>query len=171
MMLELSRVFGASRVFAAQRSKGRLDLARQFRPDARFIATEDEHLVDLVMAETGGEGVDCVVTTSGTVEAHEQAIQIVRHRGYVNLFGGLKNQPKLTIDSNIIHYRECFVMGSHGSLPRHHRIAVDMIARGDVRASAYLSKRFALDEIEAAFAYHKSRAGLKAVVEPNGNDG
>jgi L-iditol 2-dehydrogenase len=32
MMLELSRVFGASRVFAAQRSRARLDMARRFLP-------------------------------------------------------------------------------------------------------------------------------------------
>ena len=169
MMLELSRVFGASRVFAAQRSAGRLELARNFRPDARFISTEHEDLVSVVMDETHGEGVDCVITTSGTVGAHEQAIQIVAHRGYVNLFGGLKNQPKLSIDSNIIHYRECFVMGSHGSLPRHHKIAVDMIARGDVDAPAYLSKRFSLEDITEAFAYHESRSGLKAIIEPNGS--
>ena len=167
MMLELSKVFGASRVFAAQRSMKRLEMARRFRPDARFISTEEENLVEVVMSETNGEGVDCVMTTSGTVKAHEEAIQIVRHRGYVNLFGGLKNQPLLTIDSNIIHYRECYVMGSHGSLPRHHRIAVDMLARRDVHPEYYLSKRFGLDELPDAIAYHESRDGLKAIVEPN----
>ena len=35
MILELSKVFGASRVFAAQRSRARLESARRFRSDAR----------------------------------------------------------------------------------------------------------------------------------------
>jgi L-iditol 2-dehydrogenase len=166
MMLELSRVFGAARVFAAQRSRKRLEMATAFREDARFVATEDENLVETVMRETDGEGVDLAITTAGTVQAHEDAIQIVRHRGYVNLFGGLKNQPKLCIDSNLIHYRECFVMGSHGSLPSHHRKALELIARGDVRARRYVSATFALAEIEKAFAYHESRQGLKVVVIP-----
>jgi len=166
MMLELSRVYGASRVFAAQRSRTRLDMAREFRPDARFVATEEEDLVRTVMAETGGEGVDLAITTAGTVQAHEDAIHMVRHRGYVNLFGGLKNQPKLCIDSNLIHYKECFVMGSHGSLPRHHRAAVELIARGDVQARKYISATFPLGEVEKAFAYHESRQGLKVVVVP-----
>lgn len=167
MMLELSKVFGASKVFAAQRSKGRLEMARRFRADARFIYTENEQLVDVVLDETGGEGVDCVVTTAGTVQSHYDAIHIVRHRGYVNLFGGLKNQPNLCIDSNLIHYKECFVMGSHGSLPRHHRTAVDMLARGDVNAPWYLSARFPLDKIVDALEYHESRKGLKVIIEPN----
>lgn len=166
MMLELSKVFGASQVFAAQRSKGRLEMAKRFRSDARFIATEDENLVDVVMAETDGDGVDCVVTTAGTVAAHRDAVHIVAHRGYVNLFGGLKNQPELQIDSNLIHYKECFVMGSHGSLPRHHKTAVEMIARQDVHADRYISKTFPLDQIHEALQFHESRQGMKVIVEP-----
>ncbi len=168
MMLELSKVFGAARVFAAQRSAGRLEMARQFREDARFISTEQEDLVETVMRETKGEGVDLAITTAGTVQAHEDAIKMVRHRGYVNLFGGLKNQPKLCIDSNLIHYKECFVMGSHGSLPRHHLKAVELITRGDVRAARYVSKVFPLQRINEAFAFHESRQGLKVIVDPQG---
>jgi L-iditol 2-dehydrogenase len=118
------------------------------------------------MEETGGEGVDLVVTTAGTVRAQEDAIQIVRHRGYVNFFGGLKNQPNLSIDSNLIHYKECFVMGSHGSLPRHHANAIELIAQGLVRSSDYKSNEFGLYEIEEAFSYHESRQGLKVIVHP-----
>jgi L-iditol 2-dehydrogenase len=168
MMLELTRVFGASRVFAAQRSAARLEMARAFLPGARFIATEEEDLVDTVMRETGGEGVDLAITTAGTVKAHEDAIRMVAHRGYVNLFGGLKNQPKLTFDSNLIHYKECFVMGSHGSLPRHHRVAVDLIAQGAVKAARYISALYPLEKTADAFAYHESRNGLKVIVAPHG---
>ncbi len=166
MILELSKVMGASKVFAAQRSRKRLEMARIFRKDARFICTEEEDIVDVVMKETAGKGVDLVITTAGTVKAHEEAVEIVAHRGYVNLFGGLKNQPKLSIDSNLIHYKECFVMGSHGSLPVQHRKAVDLIASGSIRAEKYVSKTFPLAEIQDAFAYHESREGLKTVIIP-----
>jgi L-iditol 2-dehydrogenase len=167
MMLELSRAYGSGKVFAAQRSKGRLEMAKQFRRDARFIAAEEEDPVETVLRETDGQGVDLVITTAGTVKAHEDAIQMVRHRGYVNLFGGLKNQPKLTIDSNLIHYKECFVMGSHGSLPRHHQIAVNSIHSKYIHAEKYISKVFPLDNIREAFEYHESRKGLKVIVKPS----
>ena len=170
MMLELSKVFGASRVFAAQRSRARMEMARQFLPSARFIATEEEDLVGVVMRETDGEGVDLAITTAGTVQAHEDAIRMVRHRGFVNLFGGLKNQPRLALDSNLIHYKECFVMGSHGALPRHHRTAVGLIAAGSVQAAKYISRIFPLAQTPEAFAFHESRAGLKVVVAPNGEE-
>ena len=168
MMLELCSVFGASKVYAAQRSAKRLQMAKRFLPTARFVLTEKENLAETIERETGGEGIDVVVTTSGTVAAHEDAIHIVGHRGYVNLFGGLKNQPKLCIDSNLIHYKECFVMGSHGSLPRHHVEAVRLIRDGIVHAAEYVSKVYSLDDIQDAFRYHESREGLKVVVKPWG---
>ncbi len=169
MMLELAKVFGASQVFAAQRSHKRLELARQFNNDARFIATEEEDLVASIKRETEGRGVDLVITTAGTVQAHADAIQVVAHRGYVNLFGGLKNQPPLTLDSNLIHYKECFVMGSHGSLPRHHQTAVRLIEKGAVNAEKYITARFPLENITEAFACHEERGGLKTIILPGNN--
>lgn len=62
--------------------------------------------------------------------------------------------------------KECFVMGSHGSLPRHHAQAVKLIAGGYAHASKYLSKTFPLDAIHEAFDYHESHAGLKVIVKP-----
>jgi L-iditol 2-dehydrogenase len=145
---------------------GRLEMAHSFAPEARFIATEEEDPVQTVMKETAGEGVDFAITTAGTTQAQEWAIKMIRHRGVVNLFAGLKNQPPLTIDSNLIHYREAFIMGSHGSLPRHHRAAVDLIARGRVSARRYLSRTFPLAQIGEALAFHESRRGLKVIVAP-----
>ena len=40
MMLELTRVFGATKVFAAQRSRARLDMARRFLPEARYTSLQ-----------------------------------------------------------------------------------------------------------------------------------
>lgn len=171
MVLELAHAYGASAVFASQRSRRRLELARAIRPDVRFIAGEEEELVETIHRETDGLGVDLAITTAGSVKAHEDAVEIVGHRGYVNLFGGLRGEPNLCIDSNKIHYKECFVMGSHGSAPEHHKRAVQMLAGGYVRGERYISKRFALEEIEEAYAYHESRRGLKAVILPHGDGG
>lgn len=166
MILELARAYGASRVFAIQRSRARLEGARRFAPEARFVCTQDENPVETVLAETDGKGVDMVITTSGSVRAHKEAIEIVGHLGYVNLFGGLRGEPQLCIDSNTIHYKECFVMGTHGSEPRHHKEAVRMLASEEVHGSWYVTATFPLAKILDAYAYHESHQGLKAIVHP-----
>ena len=166
MILELAKTYGASQIFAIQRSRPRMEAARRFAPDARFICIQDEDPVETVLAETGGRGVDMVITTSGSVQAHKDAIQMVGHLGYVNLFGGLRGQPELCIDSNIIHYKECFVMGTHGSDPKHHKEAVRLLAGGAVHGEWYVSETFPLARIHDAYTFHESHQGLKAIVHP-----
>jgi L-iditol 2-dehydrogenase len=166
MMIDLARLMGATKVIAAQRSQTRLEIARVYAADV-YIDTSKEDLVKRCLEETGGEGPDVVVTTCGSVEVHEQAIEMVAHRGYVNLFGGLAKEARpMSLLSNQIHYKECFVTGSHGSTPRQHELAVRLIANGQVRVQPVITHRFPLRQVNEAFAAMESRQGLKVVVLP-----
>ena len=166
MMIELGRHMGATEIMVVQRSKKRLELARAFGAD-HYVCSEDTDVLDAVRDITCGRGPDVVVTTCGSVEAHEQAIEMVAKHGRVNLFGGLgKGARNLSIPSNTIHYKECFVLGSHGSVPRHHRIAMALIEKGVVDVARCITHRFPLDEIHAAFDAAEKHEGLKVLVKP-----
>ena len=126
-------------------------------------------LVARCRAETGGKGPDVVITTCGSVEVHEQAIEMVAHRSYVNLFGGLgKGVRPMSVLSNTIHYKECFVTGSHGCVPRHHELAVKLLEKGLVRTAPLITHHFPLDQINDAFATMEGRSGMKIIVHPWG---
>ena len=166
MMIDLARIMGATKVIATQRSRARMELARQYGADV-YIASEDEDVVKRCLEETGGEGPDVVLTTCGSVEAHEQAVQMVGHRGYVNFFGGLQKDARpASILSNTIHYKECFVTGSHGCVPRHHELAVRLLENKQVRVAPLITHRFPLARIHEAFAAMESRQGMKVIVKP-----
>ena len=166
MMIELGRHMGANEIIVVQRSRKRLELARAFGAD-HYVCSEDTDVLKTVRDITGGRGPDVVVTTCGSVEAHEQAIEMVAKHGRVNLFGGLgKDARNLDVPSNTIHYKECFVLGSHGSVPRHHRIAMALIEKGVVDVSRCITHRFPLDDIHAAFDAAEKHEGLKVVVKP-----
>jgi len=166
MMIQLARHWGVAKVILAQRSRARLELARQFGADA-YLGTSEEDLVGRARKLTDGKGPDCVITACGSVEAHEQAIEVVAQRGCVNLFGGLaKGTRNLSVPSNTIHYKECLVTGSHGSTPRQHRMALNFIANGYVKAEQFVTHRFPLAEIEQAIATSEDRVGLKVIVNP-----
>jgi L-iditol 2-dehydrogenase len=167
MMIDLSRMMGATKVICTQRSKLRMGIARQYHADI-YIATEEEDVMARCRQETSGEGPDIIVTTCGSVEAHEQAIAMVAHRGYVNLFGGLgKDVRPMSVLSNSIHYKECFVTGSHGCVPRHHETAVRIIEKGLVRVKPLITHTFPLDKINEAFATMESRQGMKIIIHPS----
>ena len=166
MMIPLARHMGASRVIAIQRSKARLEAAKEFGADL-YICSSEVDPVEAVLEATGGEGADVIITTCGSVEAHEQSVKMVAHRGWINLFGGLgKDARKMSILSNDIHYKECFVTGSHGSLPRHHRTALDFISAGYVDVKKVITHEYKLDDILEAFGAAEGRKGLKVIVKP-----
>ena len=166
MMIELGRHMGATNISIVDLSDKRLDLARQFRAD-HYINASKCDVVEAVREATGGEGPDVVMTPCGAVQAHSQAIEMVRHRGRVNLFGGLpKTAPPLTVPSNLIHYKECYVLGSHGSVPRQHKAALGLLARGMVTGSKYLTHQFPLSDIKEAFETAEACVGLKVMVNP-----
>jgi L-iditol 2-dehydrogenase len=168
MMIDLARVMGATKVICVQRSKARMAIARRYEADV-YIDSAAEDVVARCRAETGGEGPDIVVTTCGSVDVHEQAIEMVAHRGYVNLFGGLgKNVRPMSVLSNTIHYKECFVTGSHGCVPRHHALAVKLLEQGRVRTAPIVTHHFPLERINEAFDTMENRGGMKIIVHPHG---
>ncbi|MCZ6792310.1 MAG: alcohol dehydrogenase catalytic domain-containing protein [Planctomycetota bacterium] len=169
MMIDLARIMGATQVIGVQRSRRRMEIAKYYEADL-YLSSEEDDIVRRCREMTNGEGPDVVVTTCGSVEAHEMAIEMVAHRGYVNLFGGLpKDARPMNLLSNTIHYKECFLTGSHGCVPRHHELAVRLLEKGLVRVEPLITHHFSLDRIHDAFDAMESRQGMKVVVHPHGS--
>jgi L-iditol 2-dehydrogenase len=166
MMAELARYMGARKVIVSQRSKTRLEMAKKYDIDVLISATEED-FTQRVMEETGGLGADVVATACSSLEAQAQAIPVIKNRGRINFFAGLpKGTDPLILDTNIIHYKESYLFGSHGSTPRHHRMALEMLASGRINARKFISHKFGLDQIMDAFNMVESRQGMKVVVNP-----
>jgi L-iditol 2-dehydrogenase len=169
MLMRAARLYGALRVIAVQRSAARLDAARLLGGADAVICSTDGDPVAAVLDATGGQGADVVITANSSVETHAQALGMVRNRGCVNLFGGLpQGSPPIALESNLIHYKELTLTGSHGSVARQHRLALDLLATSVIRAADYITHTFPLDEIGAAFAAAEDRSGMKVIVHPYG---
>lgn len=167
MMIPVARSMGASRIIVVNRSPGRLEVAAGFGADV-LICSSREDAVARVREETGGLGAHLVVTANPSPSAHAEALEMARNRGRINLFGGLPAGSRVELDTNLIHYKELLVSGAHGSLPSHHRRALDLIAAGRVPVRDFISHRFGLDQIHQAFAVAEGHQGLRVVVEPWG---
>ncbi|MBN2310284.1 MAG: zinc-dependent dehydrogenase [Candidatus Hydrogenedentes bacterium] len=166
MIIEVARKMGAGKVIVVQRSRPRLENAKRFGADV-YICSSEEDAVARVKAETQGLGADVIVTACPSPEAQVDAIAMAKNRAWVNFFGGLpKDKSNVTLDTNIIHYKELFVCGAHGCMPRHHHKAIDLIAFGVIDAEQYISHRFPLDRAAEAFATAESHAGMRVVVQP-----
>ena len=167
MIIPVALMCGAAKVIAINRSPGRLDFAKKVGADAVICSSEEEQ-IERVMEETGGLGADVVFTANPSPQSHPDAIKMARNRGRVNLFGGLPAGTKVELETNLIHYKELLVSGAHGSVPRHHKQAIDLIGSGKFDIKEFISHRYALEEISEAFSVAESKAGLRVIVKPNG---
>ena len=164
--VEVSKAFGAQKIILVQRSPKRLEQA-EFSGADIYINSSGEDPVGRILRETGGRGADVVIVACASGEAQEQAVKMVAKRGNVNLFGGLpKGSPPIHFDSNLIHYKEAFVTGTHGGSNRQCRMALDMISSGRIKAGEYISFRLGLSEFHKALKMAEEKKGLKVFVNP-----
>jgi len=167
MHVELARLKGAKRIFLIQKSQQRLKLAKErFHADV-FIDSEKEDFIRRVLKETDGYGVDVVIVACPSGKAQEQSLKIIKGRGRINFFGGLPaDNSIIAVDSNIIHYKECFVHGSQSSTGLQNKRALELFSQGKIQARDFITHTFALSEIDEAMKMGESRQGLKIVVRP-----
>jgi len=133
----------------------------------------DNNLTDVsaeVRELTDGRGADVVIVACPVKSAQAQAIEIVRKRGRVGLFGGLpKNDPMTQLNSNRIHYNEISVIGNFSYHPSMHQVALDLLDRGLIDADKIITAVYPITEVQAAFQAALDAAELKVVLTPNGS--
>ncbi len=166
MLIALARLVGAAPIIAVQRSRPRLQMALDMGADVAICSSEED-AVARVLAETAGEGADVILVAAGSPEAQQDALRMVRARGRINFFGGLPaGAAPLALDANLVHYKECYIHGAHGSIPRQHRLALALLGRRRIDLRPLISHRLPLTRINEAFDLAEARAGMKVIVEP-----
>jgi L-iditol 2-dehydrogenase len=165
--VRLARARGAASVLLVELSRERLDLAADLvKPDAAICSAEVD-AVEAVLAATGGRGADVVITAAASGAAQEQALLMVAPRGRISFFGGLpKDRPTITLDSNVVHYKELTIVGANGSSPEHNRQALAHIADGSVPVADLITHRLPLDQVADGIDVVRSGTGIKVTIEP-----
>ncbi|MFF0122722.1 zinc-dependent dehydrogenase [Micromonospora arida] len=165
--VRLARSRGAARVFLVDLNRERLDLAANLvRPDAAICGAETD-VVDAVLKLTEGRGADVVITATAAGVAQEQAVQMTARQGRISFFGGLpKDKPVISLDSNLVHYRELTIVGANGSSPEHNKEALRLIANGSVPVADLITHRLPLDRALDAFGIVARGEAIKVTIEP-----
>jgi L-iditol 2-dehydrogenase len=123
--------------------------------------------VDEILKLTDGRGVDVVITAAASGAAQEEALQMAARSGRISFFGGLpKDKPTITLDSNLVHYRELAIVGANGSSPAHNKKALELIASGQVPVADLITHRLPLAELHDAIELVSSGAAIKVTIEP-----
>ncbi|GIF40040.1 zinc-dependent dehydrogenase [Actinoplanes xinjiangensis] len=165
--VRLARARGAARVFLVELSRQRLEMAADLvKPDAAICAGEVDP-VEEILKLTGGRGADVIITAAASGKAQEQAIQMAARQGRISFFGGLpKDNPTITCDSNLVHYRELMIVGANGSSPAHNAEALNLVASGAVPVADLITHRLPLESAIDAFGIVARGEAIKVTIEP-----
>jgi L-iditol 2-dehydrogenase len=163
MHVVLSKMFGAQKIILSEVSELRRDMAKTFGADVIVNPLEDD-LKKTVFDESYGRGADVVIIAAGSPKAQEQSLQLAATGGVINFFGTIPaGQEKITIDSNLIHYRNLKVLGMTGTSVLNFFRTMELLISGKVKMESFISGKFALEDFNRAFDYAKLETSLKVL--------
>lgn len=165
--VRLARSRGARRVILIDTNARRLAEAADLVIPDIAIAAGDIDPVEAVLQATDGRGADVVITAAASGAAQEQGLRMLARRGRLSLFGGLaKDACTITIDANLVHYRELSIVGVNGSSPEQNRRALALIASGAVPVLDLITHRLPLDRLLDAIDIVARGEAIKVTIEP-----
>ena len=171
MLAILAKSYKAKNIILVELQENRANMASKIIDDIHIVNPKISNVVDEVNKITQNFGGDFIFTACPAIDAHHQAIEIVAKRGVINLFGGLpKDAPKLSFYSNLVHYKEAYITGSHGSTTKQHKRATEMINSGEIDLSKFITHKYNISDIYEAFNTAASGNAVKVVVKPNSDN-
>jgi len=166
MHAELAFRKGAAKVFMIEVNEERIKMVQSVLPDIIVINSKVESLKETIAKHSGGRGVDVAITACSVGPAQTDAMNIIAKRGRISLFGGLPTETTGFIDSNIIHYKEVSVHGSHASTVAQNREVLQMMADNKLSVKPFINNPFPLKDVLKAFEALNKEQVIKAVLVP-----
>jgi len=164
MHMMLAKQSGA-KVIVSEPSENRRNTALSLGADM-VVDPAAQDLQAIVLENTYSVGADVVILAIGVPGLVNQAIDLSRKRGWVNLFAGFSVGDMPPIDVNKIHYKEVRVTGTSASSRKDHEVAVKLIANRVIDPFKIITHKYPLSQATEAFKTAETGLGIKVAVIP-----
>ena len=167
MFARLAKLKGA-RVIAAGRNPIKLRLAKEFSHADEVIDLKKYPNPEKIIKEFSDEkkGLDVAVECVGLPEMWERVFSCVRPGGTVHFFGGCKSGSTVSFDTTKMHYGDIKMMSVFHHTPKYFRMALDLIASGNIEVEKLITEEITLDKVEYAMHEHINGNAIKFLVRP-----
>jgi L-iditol 2-dehydrogenase len=170
--IALSKLAGASTVFAVGAPEPRLALARTMGADDVFAlgATTPDERLQAIRDRTHGEGVDVAIEAAGSARAIEEGVTLVRDGGRYVVAGHYTDGGPSTINAHHhINRKHLEIRGCWGSEARHFLEALTTLAEHPEIAWRSIGARtYPLSSLNEALDDAEAMRITKALVDPWG---
>jgi len=161
LMLKLARLTPACQIIVIEPDVKRRDLCLKMGADLAFAP---DGLGEINIRKITQGGASAVIECAGTIPAVEQAYRMVKNGGRLVIFGVSPAEQKLPISPYDIYRRDISITGSFLN-PFTFKIAVDMVAAGQIDFEGLDVRSFGLSEIQIAFDNQRRHKSLKTVID------
>ncbi|MBW2057297.1 MAG: zinc-dependent dehydrogenase [Deltaproteobacteria bacterium] len=166
--LMLVRLTGAGVVMVSDLIDEKLGKARQLGAD-HVMNPQVRDLKEAVLDLTRGQGADVIITACPVHSVQEESVELAARFGRICFFGGLPpERPKITVNSNLIHYRNLIVTGVSGGSNSDYRTGLKLLASRRVDLMRVVSAEYPLSRADEAFEEALSGNAMKIVLKPHG---
>ncbi len=167
MFARLAKLKGA-RVIAAGRNPIKLKLAEEFAYADEVVDLKKYPNPEKIFKSftEEGKGLDIAVECVGLPEIWERIFECVRPGGTVHFFGGCKSGSKVSFDTTRLHYSDIKLMSVFHHTPKYFRMALDLIASGDVEVEKLITATLPLNKLEYAMQQHIQGNAVKFLIKP-----
>jgi threonine 3-dehydrogenase len=163
MAIPVARAAGASTVFAVDVNPQKLDLARRVGADATFSAKQPD-LVDEIVRRTNGDGADVLLEMSGSGQAIDSGLAMVRNGGVAALLGIPSDDVEINLAERII-FKGLTVLGINGRRMFETWYQTQaLVTSGRVDLTPIITHELPFERFDDAFALMRSGEAAKIVL-------
>lgn len=156
-----AKLLGATRIIAMSRHADRQALAKEFGA-TDIVADRGDEAVEKVMALTNGAGADAVLECVGTEQSVETAVNVCRPGAVIGRVGV---PQKAEMNTNALFWKNIGLRGGVASVTTYDKeLLLDAVLTGKINPGKVFTKRFNLDDIQAAYEAMDKREAIKSLV-------
>lgn len=126
-------------------------------------STEQEEILDRLLLQSEGRGVDLVFLSVVTPETLALAFKAIRDGGTLLLFTSYSKGESL-INQDELYFRELTVITSYSSSPQHLQRAYEQIINGDIMVEPLVTHTYPLEALALALEEYRSGNALKIFI-------
>ena len=173
LMLQAVKAWGERaghdlRIYGIDLLPERLQLALDLGASGAFLApAHEEEMRDLLLSLTEGRGADSVFITTTGERPFRQALVSVRKGGTIQTFAARAGIVPMNIEH--IYRQELSIISTYSSSPEDLRIALDLLAQGEVRVERLISHRLPLERFHEGVQLIREHAALKVYFQIAGD--
>ncbi|XP_022780397.1 uncharacterized protein LOC111321701 isoform X1 [Stylophora pistillata] len=163
----IAKCMGAVKIIATDIVEERLQKAKQMGADV-LVNGKTENLKDIVMRETSGDGIGCLVECSGAAPLVNSCFSLLRKGGRVVLVGLLKQPLHVENFLQDILFKSLTLKTIHGrKIFSTWEKSEELLFNNKVDVTPVITHEVPMSQFEKAFDLLKSGKGCKIMVNPH----